>query len=93
MQVKKQQLEPDMEQQTGSKLGKQYIHQYSLEGLMLKLKKQYFGHLMRRTDSLEKTPMLGKTAGRKSRGRQRIGWHQRLDGQESEEVPRVGDGQ
>ena len=74
MQVKKQQLEPDVEQQTGSKLRKQYIHQYSLEGLMLKLKKQYFGHLMRRTDSLEKTPMLGKTAGRKSKGRQRMRW-------------------
>ena len=68
MQVKKQQLEPDMEQQTGSKLGKQYIHQYSLEGLMLKLKKQYFGHLMRRTDSLEKTPMLGKMKAKKEEG-------------------------
>ena len=49
------QLELDMEQQTGSKLGKEYIKEYSLEGLMLKLKFQYFGHLMRRTDSLEKT--------------------------------------
>ena len=77
MQVKKQQLEPDMEQRTGSKLGKEYIHQYSLEGLMLKLKKHYFGHLMQRTDSLEKTPMLGKTEGRNSRGRQRMRW---LDG-------------
>ena len=66
-----------MEQRTGSKLGKEYIHQYSLEGLMLKLKKQYFGHLMQRTDSLEKTPMLGKTEGRNSRGRQRMRW---LDG-------------
>jgi len=77
MQVKKQPLEPDMEQRTGSKLGKEYTHQYSLEGLMLKLKKQYFGHLMQRTDSLEKTPMLGKTEGGKSRGRQRMRW---LDG-------------
>ena len=51
--------------------------EYSLEGLMLKLKLQYFGHLMRRTDSLEKTLMLGKTEGRKRRGRQRIRW---LDG-------------
>ena len=48
--------------------------EYSLEGLMLKLKFQYFGHLMQRTDSLEKTPMLGKTEGRKRRGRQRMRW-------------------
>ena len=49
----------------------------SLEGLMLKLKLQYFGHLMRRTDSLEKTLMLGKIEGRRRRGRQRMKW---LDG-------------
>ena len=49
----------------------------SLEGLMLKLKLQYFGHLMRRADSLEKTLMLGKTEGRRRRGRQRMRW---LDG-------------
>ena len=47
---------------------------YSLEGLMLKLKLQYFGHLMRRADSLEKTLMLGKTEGRRRRGRQRMRW-------------------
>ena len=46
----------------------------SLEGLMLKLKFQYFGHLMRRADSLEKTLMLGGTGGRRSRGRQRMRW-------------------
>ena len=46
----------------------------SLEGLMLKLKLQYFGHLMRRADSLEKTLMLGKIEGRKRRGRQRMKW-------------------
>ena len=46
--------------------------EYSLEGLMLKLKLQYFGHLMQRTDSLEKTLMLGKTEGRRSRGQQRM---------------------
>ena len=46
--------------------------EYSLEGLMLKLKLQYFGHLMRRNDSLEKTLMLGKIEGRRSRGRQRM---------------------
>ena len=50
---------------------------YSLEGLMLKLKLQYFGHLMRRADSLEKTLMLGKIEGRRRRGRQRMRW---LDG-------------
>ena len=49
----------------------------SLEGMMLKLKLQYFGHLMRRGDSLEKTLMLGGTGGRKRRGRQRMRW---LDG-------------
>ena len=48
--------------------------EYSPEGLMLKLKLQYFGHLMRRTDSLEKTLMLGKIEGRRRRGRQRMRW-------------------
>ena len=51
--------------------------EYSLEGLMLKLKLQYFGHLMQRTDSLEKTLMLGKIEDRRRRGRQRMKW---LDG-------------
>ena len=130
MQVKKQQLELDMEQQTGSKLGKEYnkvfpvvmyeceswtikkaesrridafelwcwrrllrvpwtarrsnqsilkeiIPGCSLEGLMLKLKLQYFGHLMRRADSFEKTLMMGKIEGRRRKGRQRMRW---LDG-------------
>ena len=48
--------------------------EYSLKGLMLKLKLQYFGHLMRRVDSLEKTLMLGGIGGRKRRGRQRMKW-------------------
>ena len=48
--------------------------EYSLEGLMLKLKLQYFGHLMQRTDSLEKTLLLGKIEGRRRRGRQRMRW-------------------
>ena len=48
--------------------------EYSLEGLMLKLKLQYFGHLIRRTDSFEKTPMLGKIEGRRKRGRHRMRW-------------------
>ena len=53
---------------------KEISPEYSLEGLMLKLKLQYFGHLMWRTDSLEKTLILGKIEGRKRRGRQRIRW-------------------
>ena len=56
---------------------KEISPKYSLEGLMLKLKVQYFGHLMPRTDSLEKTLMLGKIEGRRRRGRQRMRW---LDG-------------
>ena len=56
---------------------KEISPEYSMEGLMLKLKLQYFGHLMRRADSLEKTLMLGKIEGRRRRGRQRMRW---LDG-------------
>ena len=56
---------------------KEISPEYSLEGLMLKLKLQYFGHLMRRTDSLEKTLILGKIEGRRKRGGQRMRW---LDG-------------
>ena len=56
---------------------KEISPEYSLEGLMLRLKLQYFGHLMGRTDSLEKTLMLGKIEGRRRRGRQRMRW---LDG-------------
>ena len=68
--------------------------EYSLEGLMLKLKPQYFGHLMRRTDSLEETLMLGKIEGRRRRGRQdeMAGWHHGLSGHESEQTPGGGDG-
>ena len=56
---------------------KEISPEYSLEGLMLKLKLQQFGHLMQRADSLEKTLMLGKIEGRRRRGRQRMRW---LDG-------------
>ena len=56
---------------------KEISPEYSLEGLMLKLKLQYFGHLIRRADSFEKTLMLGKIEGRRRRGRQRVRW---LDG-------------
>ena len=69
---------------------KEISPEYSLEGLMLKLKLQYFGHLMRRTDSLEKTLMLGKIEGRRRRGWQRMRW---LEWHEFEQAPRVGDGQ
>ena len=53
---------------------KEISPEYSLEGLMLKLKLQYFGHLMRTTDSSEKTLMLGKIEGRRRRGQQRMSW-------------------
>ena len=68
--------------------------EYSLEGLMLKLKLQYFGHLMRRADSLDKTLMLGKIEGGRRRGRQdeMIGWHHQLDGCEFEQAPGAGEG-
>ena len=68
----------------------------SLEGLMLKLKLQYFGYLMRRVDSLEKTLMLGGIGGRRRRGWQRMRWldvHHRLDGHKFEYSLGVGDGQ
>ena len=59
--------------------------EYSLEGLMLKLKLPYFGHLIQRDDSMEKTLMMGKIEGKRRRGRQRMrwfGWHHQLDGHE-----------
>ena len=68
----------------------------SLEGLMLKLKLQYFGHLMRRAASLAKTLMLGKDWGQEEKGTtedEMAGWHHRLNGHESEWTPGVGDGQ
>ena len=67
----------------------------SLKGMMLKLKLQYFVHLMGRVDSLEKTLMLGGIGGRRRRGQQRVmaRWHHWLDDHESEWIPGVGDGQ
>ena len=64
-------------EQTSQSILKEISPEYSLEGLMLKLKLQYFGHLMQRADSLGKTLMLRKTEGRRRRGRQRMRW---LDG-------------
>ena len=69
--------------------------EYSLEALMLKLKLQYFGHLMRRADSLEKTLMLGKIEGRRRSGWQdeMVVWHYQLSGHESEQTPGESEGQ
>ena len=67
----------------------------SLEGLMLKLKLQYFGHLMQRADSFEKTLMMGKIEARRRRGQQDeiVGWHHQLNGHGFGWTPGVGDGQ
>ena len=70
---------------------KEISPEYLSEGLMLKLNFQFFGHLMKRTDSLEKTLMLGKIEGRRKRGRQRMRWHHRLNGHEFEQALGVGD--
>ena len=65
---------PQAARRSNQSMLKEINPEYSLEGLMLKLKLQYFGHLMQRTDSLEKTLMLGKIEGRRRRGRQRMRW-------------------
>ena len=61
--------------------------EYSLEGLMLRLKLQYFGHLMQRVDSLEKTLILGKIVGRRRWEDEMVGWHHQLSGHECEQNP------
>ena len=68
---------PSISRRSKQSILKEISPEYLLEGLMLKLKLQYLGHLMRRTYSLEKTLMLGKVEGRRRRGRQRMRW---LDG-------------
>ena len=70
-------LENPLDSRSNQSILKEIRPEYSLEGLMLKLKLQYFGHLIQRTDSLEKTLMLGKIEGGSRRGRQRMKW---LDG-------------
>ena len=65
---------PWTERRSNQSILKEISPEYSLEGLMLKLKLQYFGHLMQRTDSLEKTLMLGKIEGRRRRRRQKMRW-------------------
>ena len=74
---------------------KEISPEYSLEGLMLKLKLKYFGHLLWRMDSLEKTLMLEKIEGRRRRGWQdeMVGWHQWLDEHEFQQALGIGDGQ
>ena len=75
---------------------KEISPEYSLEGLILKLKFQSFGHLMQRTDSLEKTLMLGKIEGRRRKAwteNGMAGWHHQLNGHEFEQALGVGDGQ
>ena len=69
--------------------------EYTLEGLMLKLKLQYFGHLMGRTDSLEKTLMMGKRRqeGKGATEVKMVEWHHQLNGHEFEQAPEAGDGQ
>ena len=75
---------------------KEISPKYSLEGLILKLKLQYFGHLIRRTDSLEKTLKVGKIEGRRRKGMtedEMVGWHHQLDGHEFEQAMGIGEGQ
>ena len=74
---------------------KEISPEHSLEGLMLKLKRQYFGHLMRRASSLEKTLMLGKTEDKKEKGATEdamVRWHQRVNGHDFERTPRNSGG-
>ena len=75
---------------------KEISPEYSLEGLLLKLRLQYFGHLMRRADSLEKILMLGKTEGKGEKGvaeDEKVGWHHQLNGHEFEQTLGDSEGQ
>ena len=75
---------------------KEISPEYSLEGLLLKLKLQYLDHLMQRTDSLEKTLMLGKDGKQEEKGtteNEMVGWHHQLNGHKFEQALGVGDGQ
>ena len=78
-----------LERRSNQSILKEINPEYSLEGLMLKLKLQYFGHLMRRANSFEKTLMLGKIEDRRSWRRhrlRRVGWHHLLDGHEFQKL-------
>ena len=88
---------PQTARRSSQSILKEMSPEYSLEGLMQKLKLQYFGHLMRRANSLKKTLMLGKIEGGRRRGwmaeDEMIGWYHRLNGHEFESSLGVGDGQ
>ena len=86
---------PGTAKRSNQSILKEINPKYSLEGLMLKLKLQYFNHLMRRVDSLEKTLMLGKIEDRRRRGQEdeMVGWHHRLNGHEFEQALGDGEGQ
>ena len=88
-------LEGKLARRSNQSILKEINPEYSLARLMMKLKLQYFGHLMQRTDSLEKTLMLGKIEGRRRRGWQdeMVKWHYQLDGHEFEQALGVGEGQ
>ena len=84
---------PWIARRTNQSILKEIRPKYSLEGLMLMLKLQYLGHLMWRTDSLEKTLMLGKIEGKRIRGQQRMRWYHWLNGHEFEQTLRDDRGQ
>ena len=86
---------PSTARRSNQSILKEISPEYSLEGLIMKKKLQYFGHLMRRTNSFEKILMLGKTEGKRRRGWQdeMVGWPHWLNEQESEQALGVSDGQ
>ena len=87
---------PWTERRSNQSILKETKPEYSLEGLILKLKLQYFGHQMWRADSLEKTLMLGKIEGRRRRGateHETVGWHHQLNGHELVQTPGDDEGQ
>ena len=80
-------------QRSNQSILKESSPEYSLEGLMLKLNLQYFGHLMQRTDSLEKTLMLGKTEGKRRKRWQRMRWLDGITGSMGMNLSKLGDGE
>ena len=84
---------PRTKRRSNQSILKEISPDYSLEGLMLKLKLQYFGHLMQRADSLGKDPDAGRDWGQEEKGMAEagmVGWHHRLEGHELEQAPGVG---
>ena len=86
---------PWTERRSNQSVLKEINPEYSLEGLMLKLKLQYFGHLIQRADSLEKTPDAEKDQGQEkgTTEDEMVGWHHRLNGHELEQAPEYSEGQ